>query len=255
LFDTFAAMRATKGSANKTSSKKTATARKTPAALVKRAAAAHEAGLARRTDAIRQLIASAKRRTGDLAGTFWDLGRDLVALRKLKPETVLTKYKTFYAVCEGECGLSESFVSEAMDIAESMVREQAILLGTQSRARAFLDLARLTPEDDDAVGLAQRGYSSKTLKLPPNASARQAEEVVKRLRQAQKTNSSKKSVGRTTTAEERDLAESIARTMKKGGFAIEVRAVAGLPGKPCTYAIRFLSRAGMTLLRKALPAR
>lgn len=211
----------------------------------KTAALAHERKVAK----AKELLASIRRRKGEMSGAFWDIGRDLAALRALEVESLLG-HRGFFAMCQAECGLSETFVAEALRIATSLSREEAVELGSQKRAAAFLDLARATPEDDTAVGLARRGLSRGRVKLPAGASGTKALAAAKAVR-ARAPVAGRKAVGRTVTAEERREAARLSKGLRAAGFQAEVLAVATQPGKPCVFTLR-LPREAFGALKKLL---
>lgn len=229
-----------------------------PPALVANAKRATVTAKARRDARIEALLTSIQDRKRSLAGAFWDLGRDLVELHGLKAEAALG-FTTFYELCRAKCGLSEAFVSGAMRIATELTRAAAIELGSQRRALAFLDLARATPEDDSATELSNKGLARGKVRLPKGASARQVEAAAKAVRGDVRAKTpargGKKPVGNTTTNEERALATRLEKGLARAGFAVEVRAVATRPGKPCTFTLRGLPAAAFAALRGLLAAK
>ena len=143
-----------------------------------------------------------------------------------------------------------------VDIAEHLTRKEAIAFGTQTRAAAFLDLARATPAADTAMELFKKGVTTPNKRvLASGANAKEAERAAAELRQAAQKKGAKRGRGLTTTPEEREEAKRMARGLKRTGFVVEVRAVATKPGRPCTYLIRHLPRAAFATLKKLLPAR
>jgi hypothetical protein len=120
--------------------------RKLPSELVANAKRATLVARREKTARIKTLLASIRDRKRTLVGAYWDIGRDLAELRAMHAE-VLLGYGSFSALCKAECGLSDAFVAGAIRVAKELSREAAIDLGSQRRAVAFLDLARVTPED------------------------------------------------------------------------------------------------------------
>ena len=226
-----------------------------PPALRERALAMKKAARAKRIARARALISEVNDRKAEIAGGFWDIGRDLIALRELETHGDLG-HRNFHAMCLAEMGLSDSIVSELIDIAEHLTRTQAIAFGTQARAVAFLDLARATPAADTAIELFKTGVvTPKNRVLQPGANAKDAARAAKEFRQAAQKKGAKPGRGLTTTPGEREFADRLARGLARAGFVVEVTAVATKPGRPCTYSVRHLPRTAMPALRKLLPVR
>jgi hypothetical protein len=228
------------------------TRKKLPPKLAANAKKAATAALTRKRDRVSALLASIRDRKRTLAGAFWDLGRDLAELRAMRAEAVLG-FPSFAALCSKECGLSEAFVAGATRVASELTREAALELGSQRRALAFLELARATPEDDTPTELLRKGITKGTVKLGKGASARKVEAAAKAIRAKTKTKDpQKRPMGKTTTALERALADTLEKGLADSGFSVEVRAVATKPGQPCGFAMRFLPQAAFPTLAKLL---
>ena len=181
------------------------------------------------------------------------MGGDLVALRALAVHELLG-HSNFFAMCQAACGLSETFVTQAIDVATRLGREQAVELGTQGRAAAFLELARATPEEDTPTDLAKRGLTRGRVKLPPDASGRKARAAAKAIRDEVVRKKDGKVRGRTTTPAERDEAARLAQGLTEAGFEVTVEVFATRAGQPGVFALR-LPREAFPALKKLLPAK
>ena len=230
--------------------------RKLPSALVANAKRATLVARREKTARIKTLLASIRDRKRTLVGAYWDIGRDLAELRAMHAE-VLLEYASFSALCKAECGLSDAFVAGAIRVAKELSREAAIDLGSQRRAVAFLDLARVTPEDDTATELLKKGLARGKVRLPTDASARKVEQATKAVRAElrAKTPGGKGSAaprGNTTTPAERALATRLQSRLSRSGFKAEVHAVATRPGKPAVFALRNVPHAAFEALGQLL---
>jgi hypothetical protein len=230
--------------------------RKLPSELVANAKRATLVARREKTARIKTLLASIRDRKRTLVGAYWDIGRDLAELRAMHAE-VLLGYGSFSALCKGECGLSDAFVAGAIRVAKELSREAAIDLGSQRRAVAFLDLARVTPEDDTATELLKKGLARGKVRLPTDASARKVEQATKAVRAElrAKTPAGKGSAtprGNTTTPAERALATRLQSRLSRSGFKAEVHAVATRPGKPAVFALRNVPHAAFAALGQLL---
>lgn len=143
-----------------------------PAALAKRA----EQLVDRKRERVRreaaEAIALIKRRVSEIAEAFYDIGD---ALLRLSEPAVLAVvgHKTVQELGAKEFNFSARQVDELLAIRRRLTRGQALELGTQRRAAAFIDLADATPERDTPTGLLRSG--SKRTGLQPRASARAAD--------------------------------------------------------------------------------
>jgi hypothetical protein len=199
----------------------------------------------------RELVALVKRRVRGIAEAFYDIGD---ALLRLSAPDVLAAlgYGSIHALSAAELGLSERQVTELVEIRRRLTREQAIRLGTQGRAAAYLELADATPARDTASGLARRKVTTPGgLVLEPGAGTRKIERAAKEFRHAQPRKTRR---GNTTSPEERAIAAAIQAKLEAQGVTARVQALATKPGQPAKLRIEMpIDRAAA--LRRAAPAR
>ncbi|HSO37269.1 MAG TPA: hypothetical protein VLT33_32305 [Labilithrix sp.] len=216
-----------------------------PVAFVKHAEKLAAGKRARIEREAREAIALIKRRKAEIAEAFYDIAD---ALLRLSDPVVLSVlgYKTVHQLADEEVDLSGKQVDELLGIRRRLTREQAIQLGSQRRAKAFIDLADATPERDTPTGLLERG--AKGAGLAAHASARAAERAAAKVRREHAGPTRR---GKTTTADERAIASAILKALV-GARVEDARcdAVATRPGRPAKLrievpigAIRQLARA------------
>ena len=127
----------------------------------------------------------------------------------------------------------------------STTREQAIELGSQRRATAFIDLADATPERDTPTGLLERG--AKAAGLAPRASARAAERAAATVR---RSHAGPVKRGKTTSVEERAVASAILKALVAAKVEdARCDAVATRPGRPAKLRIEIPIGATQALAR------
>jgi hypothetical protein len=197
----------------------------------------------------RAAIARIKERKATIAGAFWDIGDDLLVLAEPGTAKALG-YGDLYDLCWRELQLSAASVDELMAVRKRLTRAEAIRLQTQRRAAAYLRLADATPADDTAVGLLAQGVAMPGGRLAAHASIRAVEAAAKRFRQKR---AAKRRRGRTTTPEERALANGIGAALRKAGVVAKVEVLATLPGKPSKLRIE-ISVDDISALKRSLPS-
>ena len=225
-----------------------------PKALAVRARGATRARLEKLKKSARVDLALIKRRKEDIVESFYDIGEALRRLRDTKGVVEVLGYTTFDAMCRAETGFAPTQVDELIGIVEHMTREEAIAMGQKTRAAAFVELAKATPADDTAGELFRKGVTSPRGKrlLPKAGSTRAIEDATKDFRAARHAGG--KPRGRTTSPDERAVAEHIERGLHRAGFAeAVVRALATRPGQPCHYRLEKLSRDALVALGRLLP--
>ncbi|GAC1518406.1 MAG: hypothetical protein NVS3B10_20340 [Polyangiales bacterium] len=127
-----------------------------PAALAKRAAALSRQKIARLVSEARKDIALLRRKRGDIAAAFYDMGEALVRLKK--PDVYgAFKRPSWEAFCEAELAISESQAERLIAIVRSMTREDAIKLGTFSKASSVARLVQATPAGETVAQAIREG--------------------------------------------------------------------------------------------------
>ena len=225
---------------------KTAKKRALPVAFVKHAERLAAGKRARIEREAREAIALIRRRKAEIAEAFYDIADALVRLSEPVVLSVVG-HATIYELADKEVGLSGKQVDDLIAIRRRLTREQAIELGSQRRAKAFIDLADATPQRDTPTGLLERG--AKAAGLAPRASARAAERAAATVR---RSHAGPVKRGKTTSAEERAIATAILKALVAAKVE-EPRcdAVATRPGRPAKLRIEIpigamheLARAG-----------
>ena len=231
-------------------SKRTAKERALPVGFVKHAEKLAAGKRARIEREAREAIALIKRRKAEISEAFYDIAEALVHLSDPVVLSVVG-HRTIYELADKEVGLSGKQVDELIAIRRRLTREQAIELGSQRRAKAFIDLADATPERDTPTGLLERG--AKTAGLAPRASARAAERAAATVRRA---HAGPVKRGKTTSAEERAIASAILKALV-AAKVVEPRcdAVATRPGQPAKLRIEIPIGATRELARALAKAR
>ena len=111
---------------------------------------------------IARIVAAAKRdiafirsKRGEITAAFYDIGVALVRLKK--PEVPRAFGRASWEVfCRMDLGISATQAQRLIDIVESMSREEAVALGTSTKASSVAELIGATPEQD-SVADALRG--------------------------------------------------------------------------------------------------
>ena len=191
--------------------------KKLPPALARRAATLSAQKRGRLLREARSLLALIRRRRGEIAGSFYDIG---VALTRLKDRGMIAALdcRSFAEVCESKAGISATVGTQLVELASRMTREQALAMG-QSKALAMIALAEATPETDTAVQLfngARSDLPRVRKARPRKASVREITRAARRIREAQATSKPKR--GRTTSPEERALAAGLEEALRALGI-------------------------------------
>lgn len=227
-----------------------------PAALAERAIAAAGAKNERLRREARALLALVARRKKEITEAFYDVGEALARLEHREMIAALGR-TSFAEICEKDVGISVTVAQRLIGIVASMTREQALAMG-QKKAMAMVTLAAATPEDDTAAGL----YRKKSVVLPGGrsvaprtASANEIEAAATTIRQkrAAARAPGKPARGRTTTADERELAALLQKRLHHLGLErARVTAVATKPGQPGDLRIEHIPVAKVDVLKKAI---
>lgn len=127
-----------------------------PAALAKRAGALSRQKTARIVTAARGDIALLRRKRGDIAAAFYDMGEALV---RLKDPDVYRAFKqpSWEAFCRAELSISESQAERLIEVVRHMTREDAIKLGTFSKASSVARLVQATAADETVAHAIREG--------------------------------------------------------------------------------------------------
>jgi hypothetical protein len=147
-------------------------------------------------------------------------------------------------------------------IVRNMTPEQALAMG-QKKAMAMIDLAAATPDHDDTAATL---YRKKSIALPGGrsvdtrtASANAIEEAAKAIRHsvvatsAKRGGATKPARGRTTSADERSLAELLQRKLHELGLdRARVTAVATKPGHESDLRFEHIPVSKIDALKQAI---
>lgn len=196
------------------STKKEPATRALPAALAKRAKAAHAARRQQLAAAGFAAVEAIRDLRRSVAGDFLEMGR---ALATLKGDGVAEAmgYATFEALCAKELDLSSTRANLLVALFERLDGALVRSLGAD-RASALLSLADATPEDDSVADLLHA-----TLTLPSGAtidveraSVKEIEGAAAALRRAGKK-AGKKGRGLTVSAAEQKRFEALVKRIGK----------------------------------------
>lgn len=197
-----------------------------PAALVKRAEALSRQKLTRVVAAARQDIALIQRKRADVAAAFYDIGEALVRLKTSGAHRAF-KRPSWEAFCVAELDMSESQAERLIEIVQQMTREDAIKLGTFSKASSVARLVKATPAEETVAQAIREGIVVGGARLDvKHASARQiarATSGVPRHRGSR---------GRHLSNEDATVAKRVAQDLERLELDAKVTPKAGLPGKP-----------------------
>jgi len=222
-------------------------------ALAKRAASAASAKKERLVREARGLLALIARRKAEISDAFYDIGEALARLKERDMVAALGR-RSFAEVCEKDAGVSVTTAEQLVEIVTKMTREQAVAMGSK-KAMAMVALAAATPQDDTPGGL----YRKKTLILPGGkslsprtASANEIARAATAVRRA-KSDGEHHGRGRTTTPDERALAELLERKLHKLGIeGARVTAVATKPGQGANLRFEGIPAAKVDVLKRAI---
>jgi hypothetical protein len=221
---------------------------KLPPALAKRAAATATAAKKRALARAADDLALIARKKLEIADAFYEIGEALVRLRADGIPQLLG-YASFAELCETRLELSLTRAESLVSIASRVRREDALRWG-QDKTAALVEIANATSADDTPGEIAQG-----SLKLPggkrldvEKSSARTLKDLAKQLRAKRGTGSAR---GRTTTKQERALADTLAKRLVADGLEAKVAAVATKPGSVSKLRIELPADA-LAALRVAL---
>lgn len=219
-----------------------------PAALVKRAAALTRQKLARIVKEARADIALLRRRRGDIAGAFYDMGE---ALRRLKRPEVLLAFKraTWESFCQAELTMSESQAERLIDIVNTMTREDAIKLGTFSKASSVARLVQATPADETVAQAIREGVVVGKARLDvKHASVRAIAKATRGVPRARDKR------GRHVSDSDAATVAKLEHELRKQKLDAHVIAKAGLAGKEARVTID-VAISGLAALARVLSKR
>jgi hypothetical protein len=204
---------------------------KLPAALVKRAEAMAKGKISRIVAAARRDIAFIRSKRGEITAAFYDIGEALLRLKKPEVPRAFGR-SSWDAFCSTDLRMSATQAQRLIDIVESMSREEAVALGTSTKASSVAELIGATPEDD-TVADALRGkvvVRGRTLDVK-NMSAGAIAEEAKKVR----TRTSKR--GRGVSETDRKRVASLAKSLRALGLTATVALKAGLMNREAKVAI------------------
>lgn len=201
-------------------------ARPLPAALAKRAALASARKVRALVKAARDDIALIQRRKGDIEDAFYDIGEALDRLQRPGVLAALGVNKPYFAFVAEDLGVSKETASRLLAIVRSMSRADALAMGGQRRAAAFIDLAKATPTPrDTATSLAHRALKAPSGVVVTNKSpVREIEQAAASFRSA---SPKRTRLGNTVDPRVRALGTAAERRLHAAGFAtarFEIRA-------------------------------
>ena len=223
-----------------------------PAALAKRAALAGERKLRALAKAARDDIALIKRRKGDIEDAFYDIGEALERLRQPGVLAALGVKKAFFAFVAEELGISKETASRLLGIVRSVSRADALGMGGQRKAAAFIDLAKATPTPrDTATSLVRRAVKAPSgLVVTKKSSSREIEQAAASFRSA---SPKKGRGGNTVDPKVRALGPAAEKQLRASGLAkarLEIRASG--PGKEPHVRIDQVPLSGLHALVRVL---
>lgn len=186
-----------------------------PPALAANARALKERAVARLKARGEAAIERIKEKLTDVAENLLDVGGNLVELDAPGVAEALG-YASFDEVCQKVLGITATTARRWMAIAQNLERQFVLAVGID-RARALLELAEATPEDDRAEDLIEA-----TLLLPSGeslvvktATNERLDAAAREFRQASVDASGKKPRGFTTSPAERKAHAAIAKRLSR----------------------------------------
>ncbi len=199
------------------------TASTLPAALAKRATAAHAQRLARLARAGRDAITKIRDARAQIAGTYFDVGEALVVLSQDGMAEALGR-ADFAEVCALDLDMAAATARQLLTLATRLDRATVELLGRE-RALALLALADATPADDTVTDLlaATLVLPSKRRLAVRDASTAEIEAAAKEFRDARGATTGRRSAGFTTTPQERATFAKSARGWSRADLAAQVK--------------------------------
>lgn len=190
--------------------------RKLPTALKKRAEALKTEALSRLADRGFEALRLIREKRADVAGNLLDIGE---ALKVLQSDGVAGAlgHASFEALCRAELDMSVVSARRLIAITHHFRRESALTLGPD-RARALIELADATPEDDTGESLM-----ASTLTLPSGEKLSVEKATTAELREAARGIRHAHAPARrglTTSKEERTAFAELKRRLKGAGASI-----------------------------------
>ena len=225
LYLAFMAKLETKTSARASSNASSKKKQTLPAALAERAGALSRQKTARIVTAARGDIALLRRKRGDIAAAFYDMGEALV---RLKDPDVYRAFKqpSWEAFCRAELSISESQAERLIEIVRHMTREDAIKLGTFSKASSVARLVQATAADETVAHAIREGVVVGKRRIDvKRESARGIAEATREVPRARGTR------GRRLSDGDAALAKKLARAIGRLDLDARLTAKAGLAGK------------------------
>ena len=204
---------------------------KLPSALVKRAEALAKGKIARIVAAARRDIAFIRSKRGEITAAFYDIGEALLRLKKPEVPRAFGR-PSWDAFCTADLRMSATQAQRLIDIVESMSREEAVALGTSTKASSVAELIGATPEDD-TVRDALRGkvvVHGRTLDVKNMSAGAIAAET-----KAVRTRTSKR--GRGVSEAGRKRIAALAKSLRALGLTATVALKAGLMNREAKVTI------------------
>ena len=205
--------------------RKTTSNKTLPAALARRAGALSRQKTARIVTAARGDIALLRRKRGDIAAAFYDMGEALV---RLKDPDVYRAFKqpSWEAFCRAELSMSESQAERLIEIVRHMTREDAIELGTFSKASSVARLVQATSADETVAHAIREGVVVGKRRIDvKRESVRGIAEATREIPRARGTR------GRHLSDGDAAVAKTLARAIDRLRLDAKLTAKAGLAGK------------------------
>jgi hypothetical protein len=219
-----------------------------PAALVKRASMLSRQKVARVLAEARKDIALLRRKRGDIAAAFYDMGE---ALARLKKPEVFAAFKraSWEAFCQSDLAMSLSQAERLIAIVQTMTREDAIKLGTFSKASSVARLVQATPADETVAQAIRDGVVVGKKRIDvKSASVRRIAEATRDVPRARGKR------GRRVSEEDAAFVAKLAHAVASLGLDARLTAKAGLAGKGARVAID-VAVADVAKLGRALASR
>ncbi len=205
--------------------------RKLPAALVKRAEVMARGKIARIVATAKRDIAFIRSKRGEITAAFYDIGEALVRLKKPEVPRALGR-ASWEAFCTADLQMSATQAQRLIDIVQSMSRDEAIALGTSTKASSVAELVRVTPEKDtvaDALRgkVAVRGRKIDVTKMSANA-------IDAETKKARKRTTGR---GRNVSAADRKRVAALTKSLRTQGLTATIEIKAGLMNREAKISI------------------
>jgi hypothetical protein len=205
-----------------------------PPALVARAEALAKGKVARILAEAKRDIAFIRSKRGEITAAFYDIGEALARLKRPEVPGAFGR-ASWEDFCKVDLQMSATQAQRLIDIVATMSREEAVALGTSTKASSVALLLGATPEDDTVADALRgkvvvRGRALDVKSMSANAIAREAQKA----RSARK---GKNKRGRGASDEERARVAALVKSLRALGLTATVALKAGLMNRESKVAI------------------